>query len=197
MEHKESTGSTPQTIEEILKSGLKPKQIVVGISLKLELDRSLMPELLECLADGTDSARGHCIEAIEHATLKDPDLVVPYLNVISHSLSDKAPRVRWEAARIIGNVARRFPAEVESTIPGLIANTGDKGTVVRWSAAFALAEIAKANSSVRTDLLTRFPEIMAKESSNGVKNIYLKAMKSIEKAAQPRKASQEKRASKP
>ena len=53
--------------------------------------------------------------------------------------------MRWEACRIIGNVAKKFPDKVKEAIPRLLENTKDKRTVVRWSAAFALTEIAKSD----------------------------------------------------
>jgi hypothetical protein len=46
---------------------------------------------------------------------------------------------------IIGNVAKRFLDKVKGAIPKLLKNTNDEGTVVQWSAAFVLTEIAKSN----------------------------------------------------
>jgi len=43
--------------------------------------------------------------------------------------------VKWEACRIIGNVAQEFPDKVKEAIPKLLENIKDKGTVVRWNVA--------------------------------------------------------------
>jgi len=51
-------------------------------------------------------------------------------------INDNAPKVKWETDRIIGNVAKEFPDKVKEAIPKVLENTNDKGTVVRWSAAF-------------------------------------------------------------
>jgi len=62
-----------------------------------------------------------------------------------------------------------------------LKNSSDKGTVIRWSAAFALGEIAKSNSNAQKTLLPKMKELVMKETNNGVKNVYLKALKVIEK----------------
>jgi len=60
-------------------------------------------------------------------------------------------------------------------------NTKDKGTVVRWSAALALGEIAKYNLNIRASLILKIGVILKREKNNGVKNVYLKALKAINK----------------
>ncbi len=82
--------------------------------------------------------------------------------------------MRWEACRIIGNVAQKFPDKVKEAIPKLLENTKDKGTVVRWSAAFALTEIAKSNKKVQTRLVSEFKKILERETNKRVRNMELK-----------------------
>ncbi|MEO0091761.1 MAG: hypothetical protein ABIK61_03520 [candidate division WOR-3 bacterium] len=60
-------------------------------------------------------------------------------------------------------------------------NASDKSTVVRWSVALALTEIAKHNTNGRKQLLPVFEKIIKTEKNNGVKNVYLKTLKTIEK----------------
>ncbi|MGB4644465.1 MAG: hypothetical protein WBH76_01040 [Dictyoglomaceae bacterium] len=98
------------------------------------------------------------------------DFVIAYIN-------DKAPKVKWEACRITGNVAQRFPDKVKEAIPKLLENTNDKGTVVRWSPAFALANIAKNSKDVQKELVPEFNKILKREDNNGVRNSYLKFLK--------------------
>jgi len=53
--------------------------------------------------------------------------------------------------------------------------------VIKWCAAFALAEIAKHNAKTRKQLLPVFEKIIGNEKNNGVKNVYIKALKAIER----------------
>ncbi len=117
------------------------------------------------------------MEAIEYVTKEEPEFAENCLDFVIDHIDDDAPRVKWEAARIIGNVASTFPEKIKSAVPKLLENATDKGTVVRWSAAFALTEIAKNNKNLKKELEERFNEIVKKESNNGVKKIYLKYLK--------------------
>jgi hypothetical protein len=45
---------------------------------------------------------------------------------------------------------------------------------VRWSAAFALTEIAKSNKAAQIKLIPEFRKILEREDNNGVRKIYLK-----------------------
>lgn len=64
-------------------------------------------------------------------------------------------------------------------IDKLLINTKDTGTVVRWSAAFALGEIIRYNVKIRKTLIGKIEIILEKEQNSGVKNVYLKALKVI------------------
>lgn len=70
---------------------------------------------------------------------------------------------------------------MEKTVPKLLINTKDESTVVRWCAAYALSEIIKSNSNIRCTLVPQIEEIIKNENNNGVKNVYLKALKVIDK----------------
>ncbi|MFH1602260.1 MAG: hypothetical protein ABIB61_04890 [Candidatus Shapirobacteria bacterium] len=94
------------------------------------------------------------------------------------------PRVKWGAPEAIGNMAKDYPDKVAKAIPNLLKNTTDdktNTTVVKWCAAFALTEIAKHNPKTRKQLVPIFQKIINKEQNNGVKNVYVKALKAIEK----------------
>ncbi len=168
-------------IEEILKSEKKAKEIVNLLSENLKKDDKLIAELIQCFEKGSTTEKGNCMEAIEYVTKEKPEFAESCLDFVIEHLNDKAPRVRWEAARIIGNTAQRFPDKIREAIPKLLENTEDKGTVVRWSAAFALTEIAKNIPEVREELNIQFEEIVERESNKGVKNVYLKYLKNIQK----------------
>lgn len=77
--------------------------------------------------------------------------------------------------------APKYPYQVEKAIPKLLENLKDKSTVVRWCAAFALTEIAKYNSGKQNELAGISQKLIPTEQNNGVRNVYLKALKKIEK----------------
>ena len=49
------------------------------------------------------------MEALEYVTKEDPEFGKHCLDFVTKYINYKAPRVKWEASRIIGNVAKRFP----------------------------------------------------------------------------------------
>lgn len=165
------------TIEEILKSEKKPKEAVELLVKALKGDKKLIADLIQCFENGTTVEKGNCMEAIEYVTKENPEFAENCLGFVIEYISDKSPRVKWEACRIIGNTAQRFPDKVKKAIPKLLENTKDKGTVVRWSAAFALTEIAKSNIDVQKELVLEFKKILERETNKGVRNIYLKYFK--------------------
>lgn len=169
------------TITEILQSKIKPKEKVTLLAKKITENKSATKELIACFENGSDSDRGNCMEAVEYAVEQDPSIAKYYLDFAINNLHDKAPRVKWEAGKIIGNAAKRFPEETSKAITDLLENTKDKGTVVRWSAAFALTEIAMSNPKTQKDLIPKFESIVKKEASNGVKKFYIKTLKSLQK----------------
>ena len=168
------------TIDEILKLKKKPKEIITLLAEKLKSDRGLVADLIRCFENGSVAEEGNCMEAIEYVTKEDPEFAENCFDFVIENINNEAPRVKWETARIIGNVAQKFPDKIKKTVPKLSENTTDKGTVVRWSAAFALTEIAKSNPELQKELTTKFNEIVKKESNNGVRNIYLKYLKDVE-----------------
>jgi len=167
------------TIEKILKSKRKPKGIVELLAEAIKRDKKQIAELIQCFEDGTTAEKGNCMEAIEYITKENPEFAENCLEFVIAHINDKAPRVKWESCRIMGNVAQKFPDKVKGAIPKLLENTKDKGTVIRWSAAFALTEIAKSNQDVQKELVPEFQKILDKQTNKGVRNIYLKYLKSV------------------
>ncbi|MHA1685943.1 MAG: HEAT repeat domain-containing protein [Candidatus Heimdallarchaeaceae archaeon] len=167
------------TIEDILKLKKKPKEIVELLAEDLKNNKNLMKELINYFEKSTNAEKGHCMEALEYITKEDPEFVWEHLGFVIQHINDSSPRVKWESARIIGNIAHRFPDRLNEAVPKLLENTKDKSTVVRWSAAFALTKIAKSNPELQ--LTAIFNEIVKREPNKGVKNIYLKYLNAIEK----------------
>jgi hypothetical protein len=159
-------------------SGKKGKDLNLYVAALFEKNNPSQDDFARAIIKGKDNERGVCIEGLEYLTQTQPQLVKPYLSIIINCLTDKAPRVKWEAARVIANIAALLPKDIEPAIPSLIKNTSDPSTVVRWSTALALGEIAKSNPSL-TELISRIKTLSEKEENNGVKNVYHKALKQL------------------
>ena len=167
------------TIQEILKLKEKPKQKLTLLVTILNEEETALNELIKCFDKVSDSERGYLMEALEYITKENPNFGKHCLGFVIKYLNYNAPRIKWETSRIIGNVAQNFPDKIKQAIPKLLENTKDEGIVVRWSAAFALTEIAKSNSKLKRELIPEFTKILAGEKNNGVKNIYLKYLKDV------------------
>jgi HEAT repeat protein len=117
------------------------------------------------------------VEAIEFATKAKPEIATPEcLKFVTETLLDKAPRVKWESARVIGNIAHLYPAKLDKAIANLLTNSEFPGTVVRWSAAYALGEIVKLGTKRNKDLIPAVEAIIRRESDNAIRKIYLAAL---------------------
>jgi HEAT repeat protein len=168
------------TIEQILKSKNKPKEKVDLLAKEVKENRISIDQLIDYFEIGSVAEKGSCIEAMEHVSRDKPEIVLLHIDFIIAHINDEAPKVKWETAEAIANISQKYPNEVINAIPKLFLNAKDSGTVVRWSAAFALTEIAKNNPKTRKELVPKFKEIAEKEKNNGVKNVYVKALKIVE-----------------
>lgn len=113
-------------------------------------------------------------------TQKDKSFASPELfTFVVESLQDKAPRTKWESAKVVGNIAEKFPNELEIAIAHLLQNAEHEGTVVRWAAAFALGEIVKLKTKQQADLMELIQGICEREEKNSIRKIYEKALKKI------------------
>jgi len=157
----------------------KPKELVAFLTESIEKDEKLFALLIEILKDGSDVDRGTAADVMKHVSKNKPKMVAPYIDDLVDYINYKTPRVKWGVPETIGNLAQKYPSEVEKAIPRLLLNTKDKSTVVRWCAAFALTEIAKGNPAIRKELGSKIEEIVQNEKNNGVKNVYLKALRSM------------------
>lgn len=167
------------TLEELLRdTSKKPKQKTETICQWL-IDGSLpLDELIAFASKQKDPNKATCIEAIEFASKKNPGLVDDAgFQFASECLAAKAPRIKWESAKVIGNVAYLFTNQLETAIQNLITNAGHEGTVVRWSAAFALGEIFALKTGHNSWLLPELEKICEKEEKNSIRKIYLDAFK--------------------
>ncbi len=157
---------------------LKPKEKTEQLCGLISNHSVSIDELISFANASKDPIKATCIEAIEYVTKSNPSIAnkVVFEFAISN-LSAKAPRLKWESAKVIANTASLFPDLIESAINALLKNTEHEGTVVRWSAALALSEIYKLNAKFNKDLYTIFDGIVEREEKNSIKKIYLSAIK--------------------
>lgn len=139
-------------------------------------------KLIEFASKAKDADKATCIESIELATKAEPSLVdAPTLKFVIDCLPEKAPRVKWESARVIGNVAHLHAAKLDLAVTALLKNAIHEGTVVRWSAAYALGEILKQKTKLNVQLLPTIEKLIDSEEKNSIKKIYLQAIKKLSK----------------
>lgn len=163
---------------------LKAKAKVEAVA-RLLLDRQIaIGELIRVAEGSKDKDKATCIEALEFATRARPEIASPAcLDFVTRTPLSEAPRVRWESAKVVKNIAHRFPAKLAEAINNLLANSEHQGTVVRWSAAGALGAIVELGTKHNKDLV---PAIEARlergDEDQAIKKIYRAALKKVGQA---------------
>jgi len=171
------------TLEQLFQDkSIKAKKKVSSIGGWLLSGELPVHELLTFAEKQKADNKATCIESLEYATKKDPAIAeARLLSFVTNSLKDDEPRVKWESARVIGNIARLFPDDLMKPMENLLINARNPRIVVRWATAYALAEIAKLKTDYNKKLLPRLEELCKKEQDSGVKKKYLDAMKRVKK----------------
>lgn len=167
------------SFEEILNDKtIKPKEKTQLLADWISNNTKEVNALLLYSAKSKDAIKGTCIEAFEMVTKNKPEIISSsaFLFFVE-ALKDKAPRVKWEAARVIGNVASHHQKNLKEATINLLSNASHTGTVVRWSAAYALGEIIKLKTSINKTLVPKINGILETEEKNSIKKIYLSAIK--------------------
>jgi hypothetical protein len=171
-------------IKEILQSKLKPKEkqtkLVEAVCSSKIKDR----EFIAFFQSASDVDKGTCADVMKRISEKKPEILAPYIDILVEYINYRAPRVKWGVPEAIGNLAKKYPDKVVQAIPYLLKNTIENKintTVIRWCAAYGLSEIAKHNTKAQKELTQKIKEIVKKEKNNGVRNVYLKALKELEK----------------
>ncbi len=123
-----------------------------------------------------------CIEAIECMTKNNLALVnKTLLEYVSGQLNAEEPRIKWESARVIGNIAGKFPLLLKKPAHNLLMNATHEGTVVRWATAYALREILKLNTGLNRELLPEIERLSNNEEDTAIKKKYQDALKKVRK----------------
>lgn len=171
------------TLDELFKDkNLKTKEKTEMLAQWLSDGSLPADELLAFAEKAKEGVKATCIEAMEYVTKQNPAWAdVAVLDFVTGALADKAPRIKWEAARVIGNTAKLFPANLEKAVDALLANTEHEGTVVRWSAAYALGEIIKLKTPLNAGLIPAAEAVCTREEKNSIRKIYLEALKKAQK----------------
>lgn len=168
-------------IQELLNDkGIKPKEKTETISKWLISEELSVDELIDFARSSKDPIKATCIKSIQVATKSNPKLAtLNCLDFVSKTLTEKAPRVKWESAEVIGNIAHLYADKLDEAIRNLLVNSEHSGTVVRWSVAFALVQIIKIKTSRNKDLIPAIESICQREEKNSIKKIYLDALKKV------------------
>ena len=171
-------------IEDILCSKIKPKEKQAKLVEAVVSGKIKVKEFIDFFKSAKNTDKGTCADVMKNVSALNPEILAPYIDILLEYINYQLPRVKWGIAEAIGNMAKAYPDKVAKAIPYLLKNTtGDKinTTVIKWCAAFALTEIAKYNKQAQKELLPIFENIIKTEQNNGVKNVYIKAIKLIEK----------------
>ncbi|MEO7292745.1 MAG: HEAT repeat domain-containing protein [Ginsengibacter sp.] len=170
-------------LDEILNDKTIKQKGKVEIVSKMLLDKKLtVEELITYTQTAADTLKATCIESLEFASRQNASIATEKcLKFVIQTLTDDAPRVKWESAKVIGNIAHLFPTKLDKAIGNLLANSKNDGTVVRWASAYALGEILKLKTKHNKDLLPALEAISNRETDNAIKKKYLDAIKKTKK----------------
>lgn len=150
-------------------------ELIVSGSLNCEQIEAISTEI-------NDKQMATILEAIEEISNKGlAQLSSRYLLFAIPYIKSENNNCRREASRIVGNMAAQYPDMIEEAISLLLDNTADKGTVIRWAAAYALSRILTTDRYAQSELYDKLTDISNKEEDNAIKNQYLKALKKASK----------------
>jgi HEAT repeat protein len=159
---------------------IKPKEKTEALSKWLLENPKDIDDLIDLAKASKDPVKATCIESMEFATKSNPEIASSdCLDYVTKTLTEKAPRIKWESAKVIGNIAHLYPDKLDEAVKNLLVNSEHSGTVVRWSAAFALGQIIKLKTPRNKKLIPEIESICKREEKNSIKKIYLAALKGL------------------
>ncbi|MFO1030664.1 MAG: hypothetical protein U1F60_06280 [Planctomycetota bacterium] len=161
---------------------LTAKQKTTELSRWLLANPTGADRLVAFAKKAADVDKATCLEAFEYATRTRAEVGSKRVfEFAAASLADDAPRVKWEAAKVVANIAHRHGRHLGKAIPGLLGNASHEGTVVRWSAARALGAILELGTSHNAELIPAAGALCSKERDNAIRKHYLKALNKVAK----------------
>ncbi len=158
---------------------LKPKERTEALCNMVLNGEIPVAALVEFATAAKPPVRATCIESLEFGTRQGLAITEEVLRWVLSCMGQKEPRVKWESAKVTGNTIATYPHLVADAVAALLPNTSHEGTVVRWSAAWALGEIVKLNTSMNKELCPSLANIMAQEEKGSIGKIYAAAFKKI------------------
>ena len=168
-----------QVLSDKTLKGVARRQAVMA---EIMADDNALAEIEANLSQLDEKRMATILEAIEEITNKRlKALGAGYLRLAVPFVATTSNSCRREASRIVGNLAADFPAEVAPAIDSLLANAVNGGTVVRWSAAYALSRIVVLPASAASPLRQRVEVLCEAEQDNGVRGQYERALKKLRK----------------
>lgn len=130
----------------------------------------------------TDIDVGIILESMEEITRNTPELAdKEWIDFSKKYLRSESNSIKREASRVVGNIAHRFPNDLDAAVEALIENTESEGTVVRWGSAYALGRIIAIPKYANSKLFDDVTSLSEAEQENGVKNQYLSGLKKAKK----------------
>jgi hypothetical protein len=170
-------------IDEIIQLKIKPMEIQAKLVEAVIQKTVSIQDFIKYFESAPKVTKGICADVMEQVSKQDPHILAPYISILIPYINYDLPKVKWGIPEAIGNMAKNYPEQVTAAIPDLLKNTTNEKintTVIKWCAAFALIEIAKYNLRARNQLIPAFNQLIQSEENNGVKNMYIKAMKKME-----------------
>ena len=171
------------TITEIMNNKslkrLEKRNSLAEAILNREFDFSIILAACDSLPEKNISLLLEAIEEVSRS--KEFALEADYLDLAEKYVLSSDNSCKREASRIVGNLANRFPTELDNAITSLLQNTKNDGTVIRWASAYALSRIIIIPQYAKSALFEQISDLCAKESESGVKKQYLQALKKAER----------------
>ena len=157
---------------------LKPKERTEALAAAILNDPREAEHLMAFCKNAKDPHVATVIESMEYALQKNGNIASStWMHFVEEKLAAKAPRIKWESAKVIAHLAAQFPEEADACVAALLQNAEHTGTVVRWSAATALAAIYASQKTKVSELHVLLENLMRIEEKNSIKKIYAKALK--------------------
>lgn len=159
---------------------LKAKQKVEELVQYIEQGEVQLADMVRWAGALKESDAANIMEALEYVTAKNKRYgIQEVFDFAVKHIEASSPRLKWESAKVVGNTVSVSMRNVDKALSRLLVNTEDTGTVVRWSAAYAIGEIYKLQLHELPGLRATIETILQREGKNSIKKIYQAALKAV------------------
>lgn len=164
--------------DQSIKSKAKRKKIVDAI-IGGDLTLDGIDKLIGSLNDEQMTIVLQAIEEITKKGLKKLD--ADYLQLAEKYIASGSAKVKEEASKIVGNLAKDYPDQLDSAVKALIRNINDASTDVRAGSAYGLSKIVELGKYASSNLYNIVGKIGDEETDTMIKKQYKKALKKASK----------------